>query len=189
MYLTKPQFNALVSIVRNYDASKPNKVGSIPLAEQEYLTNVGYCFVNGENILPTVNGWKKIITNKEVPVEITQLSPVQNKEKTADYPKSGITMEFVNEDTFKTMIDSLIADFVNNQPAEITFSNFKKYMNHKVVHYMKGWNIDDFRKANRFIYDNIVEVLNESNAKTLHLLLDLFYLLRVENDLYEIYEE
>ena len=189
MYLTKPQFNALVSIVRNYDASKPNKVGSIPLAEQEYLTNVGYCFVNGEFILPTVNGWKKIINNKQVPVEIAELSPIPKKDKPAEIANTGRTVSFGNEDTFQTMIDSLIFDFYDNQPAEITFSNFKRYLNTKTLYYKKGWSIDDFRAANRYTYDNIVEVLQESNAKTLHLLLDLMYLLNVENDLYEVYEE
>lgn len=187
MYLTKEQFNALVSIVRYYDASKPSRVGSIPFNEQSFLLENGYCFLHDEYVFPTPTGWKKIINDKPVPPEIIELAPA--KETKSDVATNSLNVTFSDSDGFQTMIDYLLADFINHRPSVITFRNWKTYMNGKKIYYVKGWTIDDFRKANRFIYDNIVEVLKESNPITLQMLLDLLYLTLVEDNFYETENE
>lgn len=188
MYLTTPQFNVLVNTVRNYEAGKPNKIGSIPTTEQTFLIDNGFCLIQGEYIIPSTTGWKKIMGKITVPPEIIELTPKTVQRKT-ETQSNSFNVHFSGEDSFETMIDYLTADFKNKEPSAITFRNWKLYMNSKKIIYVKGWSIDDFRRANHFIYDNIVDALKESNPDTLHMLLDLLYLTIVVNDFYKTDDE
>ena len=177
--LPKEQFSALASIVHRYATGNPWSETKLTSVQDQLLSN-GYITLRPQNnmflLIPTARGWyliKKDTPFPELGVETRSMGvPAKIRRFLPNNPQA----------TFDDFLNGLAQPFIVNEPSEVTFHNFKMFMADKTFKYNDDWRIDDFRSANKYLYDTITEALPESNRITLYTLLDMiFYLFMIRD--------
>ena len=176
--IPKEQYNALASIAYRYASGNPWSEEKLTVVQDQLLAD-GYITLRPHNnrflLIPTAKGWYLIRKDTPYPtldVEMRSYAPTQTRTFKPQNPSAS----------FNDYLNGLVKPFLVNKPAEVTFHNFKIFMSDKTYQYDADWKIDDFRRANKYLYDVIGEALPESNKTTLHTLLDmLFYMLVIRD--------
>lgn len=177
--LPKQQFSTLASIVHRYATGNPWSEQKLTEVQDQLLSH-GYITLRPENnmfmLIPTARGWYLI--KKDTPY------PVYGEERRSMGAPAKIRRFLPHnpQATFDDFLNGLAQPFIVNEPTEVTFHNFKRFMADKTFNYNDDWNIDSFRSANKYLYETITEALPESNKTTLYTLLDmLFYLFMIRD--------